>query len=217
MCSASPIDVDAREQLVDAQRQPRLARQLIDADQPDRQPDRKREQPADQRAADQRRDRHEREHDQREVVGGLQLDREVGDRLGEEREQQQPDRARDERADRRRGERRLGPSALRHLEALDRRRHRPRLARRVEQDRRRRAAVHPAEVDAREEDERAGRVVEVEGQRQQQRDRQRGPDPRQHADERPEQHAQQRVEQVGRLQHRAEAVDQLSERVHGLR
>jgi hypothetical protein len=65
--------------------------------------------------------------------------------------------------------------------------------------------VHPAEVDAGEEDEGADRIDEVEGERQQQRDGQRRADAREHADERARQHPQQREEQVLRLQHRAEA------------
>ena len=204
-------DVDAVVELADAERQPRLAAHLIDPDQPDEEPDEQRQQAADQRAADQRGDGHKGQHGQREVVRRLQLDGEVGDRLGEEGQQQDPDRAGHEGADRRRRERRSATPALGHLVALDRGRHRRGLARRVEQDRRRRPAVHPAEVDAGEHDEGAGRLFEVEGDREQQRDRQRRPDPRQHADERAEQHAERRERQVLRRQDGSEAVDQVAE------
>ena len=186
-------------------------RDLVDPDQADEQPEEQREHAADQRGADERGDRDEREHGQREVVGRLQLHGEVGHRLGQEGQQQDADRAGHEGADRRRRERRARAPALGHLVALDRGRHRRRLARRVEQDRRRRAAVHPAEVDAGEHDEGARRLLEVEGDRQQQRDRQRRPDAGQHADERAEQHADGGERQVLRREDGPEAVDQVRE------
>ena len=87
-------DVHAGEQLVDAEGQARLPRELVDADEADREPEGERQQPADERAPDQRGHRHEGQHHEREVLRRLQLDREVGDRLGEERQQDQADRAR---------------------------------------------------------------------------------------------------------------------------
>jgi hypothetical protein len=126
-------DVHAREESVDAEGQPGLAGRLVDADQADAEAQPEPEQAADQRAADQRGDGHEGQHGEREVVRRLELHREVGDRLGQEREQDQPDRAGHERPDRGRGQRRSRPSPLGHLEALDGRGHRPRLPRRIEQ------------------------------------------------------------------------------------
>ena len=115
------------------------------------------------------------------------------------------DQAGDERADRGGGERRAAAARAGHLVALERRDDRGALARRVEQDRGGRAAVHAAVVDAGEHDQRAGRV-ELVGDRQQQRDGQRRPDAGQHADGGAERDADQRVEQVDRLQRAGEAV-----------
>ena len=89
--------------------------------------------------------------------------------------------------------------------ALHRGHHRRALARRIQQDRRRRSAVHAAVVDAGEHDERRGRIERV-GDRQQQRDGQRGADARQHADRGPERHAGERPQQVLRRQRDGEAV-----------
>ena len=203
-------DVDPVAELVDAERQPRLARQLVDPDEPDQQPDRQRREAADQRRRRQRRHRRERQQRQREVVLGAELHRQA-DATGSATSvsSDDPDRPGHERADRRRRQRGSPAPAFGHLEALDRGRHRRRLARRVQQDRRRRAAVHAARVDAGEQDERADRVVEVERDRQQQRDRQRRPDPRQHADQRPQRHAERRQQQVLGREHGAEAVEQV--------
>ena len=76
----------------------------------------------------------------------------------------------EQRADERRGERggqRLaGPALLRHRIAVERGRHRPRLARNVEQDRGDGAAEQRAPVDARQHDDRRGRRHEkVSGSR----------------------------------------------------
>ena len=110
-----------------------------------------------------------------------------------------PMRAGDERADRRRRERGAGAPAPRHLVAFERGDDGGALARRVEQDRRGRAAVHGAVVDAGEQDEGGGRI-DLEGDRQQQRDGQRRPEPRQHADRRADRDADQRPQQVDRRQ-----------------
>ncbi len=116
------------------------------------------------------------------------------------------DRAGDERADGGGGERRPAAAGLGHLVAFERGRQRGALARRVDQDRGGRAAIHAAVVDAGEHDERAGRI-ELEGDRQQQRDGERRPDAGQHADRGAEQHADQREQQVHRLQRDGEALE----------
>ena len=120
----------------------------------------------------QRRHRGEGEQREREVVLGPEAHGEVGDRLGDQGQQRRsrscPATNEPIAAVASAARRAAAPG---HLEALDRGRHRRALARRVEQDRGRRAAVHAARVDAREEDEGADRVVEVERDRQQQRDR----------------------------------------------
>ena len=96
--------------------------------------------------------------------------------------------------------------------------HRGAFARRVDQDRGGRAAIHAAVVDAGEHDQRARRI-ELEGDRQQQRDGQRRADAGQHADRGAEQHADQRVEQVDRLESRSRgrATREVSASMAGLR
>ena len=123
------------------------------------------------------------------------------------------DQAGDERADRGRRQRRAAAALARHLVALERGDDRGALARRVEQDRGGRAAIHAAVVDAGEHDQRAGRV-ELVGDRQEQRDGQRRPDAGQHADRGAERHADQRVEQVHRLERGDQAVGEEREGVH---
>jgi hypothetical protein len=208
-------DVDAVVELRQPEREARLAADLVDADAANQQAEEQRAEAAHERLSDERGDRGEGEQRQREVVRRLEAHREVGHRPGDERQQDDADRAGDERADRRGRERGSRAAALGHLETLDGGGHRRALARRVEQDRRRRPAVHPARVDAGEHDERPRRIAEVERQRQQQRDRERRTDPRQHADERAQRYAERREQQVLGLEHRAEAVDEVAEDVHG--
>ena len=107
----------------------------------------------------------------------------------------------EERAERRGGERRPRPALARHLVAVDGGHRRGGFARQVDQDRRGRAAVLRAVVDAGQHDQRRHRL-EAEGDRQQHRDGRGRPDARQHADQRAEQHADEAVEQVDRGQRR---------------
>ena len=74
-------DVDAVAELVDAEREPRLAGELVDADAADEQAERQRRPAADDRAADERGDRREGQDREREVVLRAELDGQVGDRL----------------------------------------------------------------------------------------------------------------------------------------
>ena len=110
-------------------------------------------------------------------------------------------------------ERRPAAAGLGHLVALERGRHRGALAGRVDQDRGGRAAIHAAVIDAGEHDQRAA-GIELVGDRQQQRDRQRRADAGQHADRGAEQHADQRIEQVHRLHGDRHAVRERGEGVH---
>ncbi len=101
----------------------------------------------------------------------------------------------DERADRGDRQRRAGAPLARHLVAVEAGDHARRLPGQVDQDRRRRAAVLRAVVDARQHDQRRDGRQRV-GDRQQHRDGRHRPDARQHADQRAEQHAAEAVEQV---------------------
>ncbi len=206
--------LDAVEQVGDAEGQPRLPGLQVDADEPERQPEEQRGQPAQRRVAEGGRDGDEGEHHQREVVGRPERQRELHHPRRDEGEAEGGDQPGDERADRRRGQRRPAAALARHLVALERGDDRGALARRVEQDRGGRAAVHAAVVDAGEHDQRGGRV-ELVGDRQQQRDGQRRADAGQHADRGAERDADQRVEQVHRLQRAGEAVGEEREGVHG--
>jgi hypothetical protein len=91
--------------------------------------------------------------------------------------------------DGRRGQGLRGPARLGHLVALEGGDDRCRFTGGVEQDRRRRAAVHAAVEDAGEQDERLldGQAV---GEWQQQRDRHGGADTGQHAHGRADEHAE---------------------------
>ena len=206
-------DVDAVGDLRNAEGEPLLAGGLVDADQADGQAEAERRQPADPGAAEHRRHRDEGEQHDREEVGGGDLDREVRDRGREDRQQQGGDGAGDERPDGRGGQRLRGAAGLGHLVALDGRDHRRALAGGVQQDRRRRPAVHAAVVDAREHDQGAG-DVQAAGERQEQGDRHGRADAGQHADRRAEEHTDDGVQQVLGRQRGPEPGDELVQRVH---
>ena len=114
--------------------------------------------------------KHEAEHHQREILGRSEQQRERGQRRAERGDQHGRDAAGDERADGRDRERRSGAALARHLVAVERGHHRGRFARYVDQDRRGRAAILGAVVDAGQHDQRADRR-QSEGDRQQHRDR----------------------------------------------
>jgi hypothetical protein len=100
------------------------------------------------------------------------------------------------------------PALLRHLMAVDAGDDRRRLARNVHQDRRGRAAVLRAVVDAGEHDQR-GERVQSEGDRQQHRDGRDRADAGQHADQGAEQAADQAESEIGERERRPEAGDQI--------
>ena len=146
---------------------------------------------------DRLQDRAARQHDgedeahdhQREILGRAEDQRQLGQRRAERGDDEGRDRAGEERADGRDAERHAGAALPGHLVAVERRDDRGRLAGDVDQDRRGRAAVLRAVIDAGEHDERAGRI-EAEGDRQQHRDGRDRPDARQHADQRADEAAE---------------------------
>ena len=104
--------------------------------------------------------------------------------------------------------RRAAASLARHLHAVDRGHGRGRIARRVDQNRRRRSAVHRAVVDAAEHDE-CRRRLEAERRRQQQRDGDGRADARQHSDRGAEHHADEAEEQVHWCQRDRESLGEM--------
>jgi hypothetical protein len=91
--------------------------------------------------------------------------------------------------------RRPGAALLGHLETVERGHHRGRFTGNVDQDRRGRAAILRAVVDAGQHDQRANRR-QAEGDRQQHGDGGDGADAGQHADQRAYQRADQAEQQV---------------------
>ena len=156
------------------------------------------------------------EHHQAEILRRPEQQREPGERRADRRDHQRRDRAGEERGDRRDAERNAGLALLRHLVAVERGDDRGRLARDVDQDRRGRAAVLGAVVDAGEHDQRAGRV-DLEGQRQQHGDGGDRPDAGQHADQGADQAAQEAEHQVVRRQRRRKADAEIADQVEHAR
>ena len=108
-------------------------------------------------------------------------------------------------------QRRPGSPLLRHLVAVDCRRHRRCLAGNVDDDGGRRPAVHGAVVDGRHHDDRRRRR-QHRAERQQDRDSRCRTDAWQHADERPHEAAHERIEHVRRRQRLCEALEKKIER-----
>ena len=120
------------------------------------------------------------------------------------------DRAREERADGGRGEREAGLALPRHLIAVERRHHRGRFARQVDQDGRGRAAVLRAVIDAGQHDQRRHRR-QPEGDRQQHRDGGDRAEAGQHADRGAEEHADQAIQEVRQAERSLGAEPQIAE------
>ena len=167
----------------------------VGADEPEQQADQHHADRLDHRAVRQHDRGDEAEHHQREIIRRVELLRDRGERRAERRDEQRADAAGEERAERRDAERGAGAALLRHLVAVDAGDDRGRLARHVDQDRRGRAAVLRAVIDAGEHDQRRQRI-EPEGDRQQHRDGRDRADAGQHADQRAEQAAEQREAEI---------------------
>ena len=204
---------DAVGQFGDAEREPLRAGVHVGADDAQQQSSDDHRDRLDERAARQHDGADEAEHHEREVFGGTELERELGQRNGDAGDQHRGDRPREERPER--GDRECGArlSLARHLVAVEAGDHRRRFARHVEQDGRRRPAVLGAVVDAGEHDERGHRLQRV-GRGQQHRDGRDGPDAGQHADQRAEQQADERVDEVDRRQRDPETQGEVAEEFH---
>src|SRR5262249_11399669 len=117
------------------------------------------------------------------------------------------------RADGRGRERRAGAAVARHLVTLERRDDGGALARRVEQNRCGRAAIHGTVVDAGEKDECRGRL-DLEGDRQEQRDGQRRTEAGKDADRGAQRGAHQAPQEIHRSERDRKAVEKLREGIH---
>ena len=152
-------------------------------------------------------------HDhEREILGRAEDQRELGERGAERRDDEGRHGAGEERADGRDAERHAGAALAGHLVAVERGDHGGRLAGNVDQDRRGRAAVLGAVVDAGQHDQRAGRI-EPEGDRQQHGDGGDRPDAGQHADQRADEAAEEGEAEVLQAERDAEAEAQVGEEI----
>ena len=149
----------------------------------------------------------------REVFRGPELNGDVGEPARRQHDPDDPDGAGDERPDG--GDREGGarPALPRHLVAVEQRDDRAGLAGDVDEDRRGRAAVHGAVVDAREHDQRGG-GMHREGGRQEEGHGADGPDAGQHADDRADQDADEAREQIAGQQRDRKSVGEAVERSH---
>ena len=141
---------------------------------------------------------------------GPKRKRQLGEVGGEEGDQQHGHEGAHERGGEGRRQRLAGPALLRHRIAVEGGRHRPGLARDVEQDRGDRPAEQRPPVDAGEHDDGGGRR-HAEGERQEDRHAVRTAQARQHADQHAQEDADQHVEDVHRVGEHAEPVDQRGE------
>ena len=151
-------EADPVGEFQNAEREAQHARVDVGADQAEQQAEQHHRNRLEQRAVRQDDGSHQAEHHQREVLGGAELQRDFGQRRGEHRHDHGGDAAGEERTDRRGRERRTRPALTRHLVAIEAGHDRGRLARDVDQDRRRRAAVLRAVIDAGEHDQRGDRA-----------------------------------------------------------
>ncbi len=197
-----------------AEREACVASELIDPNQAERQSEKQTEQAVQQRSAEQRRHGGKRHDREREVFGRPEAQCDARQQRREERQRDGGQRARDKRSDRGRRQCRGAASLSCHRIAVDRRRNRCRLTRRIEEDAGRRAAVHGPVIDAAEHDERAD-WIERERDWQQQGDGERWPDSRQHTDGGAERHAGECPSQMCPRQRVREPLAEQVQRSHG--
>src|SRR5262249_5329690 len=147
------------------------------------------------------------------IVGRPELERPIHHHGRQKGDAEGADRTGNERADGRGRERRAGAAVARHLVTLERRDDGGALARRVEQNRRGRAAIHRAIVNAGEKDECRG-GLDLEGDRQEQRDGQRRAEARKDADGGAQRGAHQAPQEIHRSERDRKAVEKLREGIH---
>ena len=206
-------EVDAVAELGDVEGEALRAGVDVGADQAEQQAEEDHGDRLDHRAAGQHHGGDQAQRHQRAIVGRAELLRHARQRLGEQHDDDRADRAGEERADRRDRQRRAGAALARHLVAVEAGHHRGGLARQVDQDRRRRAAVLRAVVDAGQHDQRRGRR-QVEGDRQQHGDGRHRADAGQHADQRADHAAEQGIEQVLEADGDSESEKEVVQEIH---
>ena len=199
-------EVQAAVELADPEREPWDGGELVLADGAEQQPEHDHGERLDRRPAGQGDGGQQAQDHDGEVVRRTELQGGGRERWCEERHRHGGHGAGEEGAEGGGGQGWPRSSLFGHLVAVQRGHDRGRLSRQVEQDRRRRAAVLGAVVDAGQHDQR-GDGVELERDRQQQRHRGSRPDAGQHADSGPEGDAEQADQDVGGLQGRLEAEE----------
>ena len=160
-------EVDALEQLANAEREAWRAGVDVLADRAEQETQDDHRQRLGRRATCERDRGDQPEHDEAEELGRSEGQGHPRQRRREEDENERREGARDERADGGGGERRACATLARHLVAVDGSDRGRRLARKIDEDGRRRAAVLRAVVDAGQHDQRRDRL-ESERDRQQQ-------------------------------------------------
>ena len=181
-------EVEAREQFGKAERQAQLTGHVVEPDRGEREADHHGDDRLERRLLAQADEAAERQEIDAEFLGRAELQREARDQRRHQRDDDHREQRADERRRERGGERLAGLALLRHRMAVEGGRHRPWLARDVEQDRGDGAAEQRAPVDAGQHDDRRGRRHR-EGQRQQDRDAVGAAETGQHADDHAEQDA----------------------------
>ncbi len=192
-------EIDAVVEFGHAEGEARNAALGIGPDNPDQQSEQDHRHRLDHRAMREHDRGDQAEQHQREIFGRAELLGELRQDRCERRNQDRADAAGEERPERCDGERGAGAAALRHAVAVDAGHDGGGFARQVHQDRRGRAAVLGAVVDAGQHDQRAERA-QAEGDRQQHRDGRDRADARKDADQRSDQateQAEQKIERRG--------------------
>ena len=187
--------MDAGKHVGIAEGEARRPHYRIQADGDDHQPDNRRQQPLDQRARREGANHREAKQHQAEQVGSVEFQRDLGQARGDEVETEEAEHATRETGDDRCAERLSGLAANSHWIAVDRRRRGRRRARDVEQDGRKAAPHHAADIEPEQQRDRKRRF-EHEGQRQNDNDSGRDGHPGDHADDKTEQCTECRREQT---------------------
>ena len=208
--TARDDEVDTFEELANPEREPRRGGVGVLAHHAEQQAQHDHRQRLEQRPAGEGDRRDQSEHHQGEVLRGAELEGGGRQRWSEQGDQHRRHGPGEERTERSGGQGRAGSPLLGHLVTVERGDGRRRLPGDVDQDRGRRAAVLGPVVDPREHDQRRD-GVEVEGDRQKQRDRRSRPDAGQDADGGAEGNTEETDQDVRQGQRRLEAEEEVAE------